>query len=79
MHSSFFDTEFDRTANRGTNIWNIYQFSSTYVFDFAVQIYRKYISESFFTDERTRKITSVVNSNPSELPQGVHKVVYILS
>ena len=37
-HPGFFDTEVNRTGNPRTNIWNILQFSSTYVSDFTAYI-----------------------------------------
>ena len=43
-HRGFFDTEVDRTGSPSTNIWNILQFSSTYVSDFTAHTYCKYIN-----------------------------------
>ena len=67
-YPEFFDVEFDRTVNPSNNIWNILQFSSTYVSDFTANISSKYINNLIFTNERAlewrMKITSVLkNSN----------------
>ena len=62
---SIFGAEVDCTGNPSTNIWNILQFSSTYVSDFTRHTCSKCINKSLFTYERTRKITSVTTSIPS--------------
>ena len=40
----FFVIETDRTGKLSTNIWNIIQFSTTYVCDFTAHICSKYIN-----------------------------------
>ena len=62
-HPGSFDNEVDGIVKPSTNIWNILQFSRPHV---SANICSEYINKSLFTDERTRKTTSVANSIPSK-------------
>ena len=59
----FFNIQFDRTGNPNTNIENTGQFSCSYTLNLTANTCNE--KKSLFTDERNRKVKSLVNAIPS--------------
>ena len=62
----FFNIQFDCTGNPNTNIENISRFSCSYTLNLTTNTYNeKTKNKSLFTDERSCKVISLVDSIPS--------------
>ena len=63
-----FSIQFDRTRNSSTNIENISRFSCSYTLNLTANTYKEKNpkkNKSLFTDERSCKVKSLVDSIPS--------------